>query len=281
MDPEEPQSFFLGIFLWSAIFPAVIAGCIVGLKTILKSDKFSWLLGWAAIAGLATTYWGIEGPPTFTPHATYQWLPLLGIGTAIIFSFESLFNRKRSLRGLAKIAVLVFALWPFFKTFSRQFEGLTQFLLVLSILTWALLLWFSLDLLAPRKPSLGSFTTLTILFIGCSLTFLLGGSAKLSHFAGGLAAALGTMAFLSIWQPQLTSSPSLHAVLVAFLLSMTANGYFLAEVPLLSTLCLMIGPFVYWLMVLKPVSKLSRWREAFFMGLVSVVPAGLAILLAL
>jgi hypothetical protein len=143
--------------------------------------------------------------------------------------------------------------------------------------------WTNVEALAAGRSTSLLGPALLAVGVGTAAALLLAHNLVLGRIAGGLTAALGAVWVLSWWLPDFSLSRGGVTVLVATVAALLIEGYVYSYpgFPLASAILLAASPLAAWLAFAGPARRLASWQAALLAAVLCVLPAAIAVGLAL
>jgi hypothetical protein len=161
--------------------------------------------------------------------------------------------------------------WPTRSALARQ-GGL-----VLVVLT----AWANLEALAARRSTAVLGPALLVVVACVAVALMLSGVIVLGQLAGGLAAALAVTWIVSWWLPDRSLGRGGVPVLVATVAALLIEGHVYAGLPASSAYLLAAAPLAAWVGSVGPMRRLSGWQAGLLNTIATLVPAAVAVGLAI
>jgi hypothetical protein len=181
-------------------------------------------------------------------------------------------------RLLVAILVLALVLGP---ALGPDWPSLRDLAVECGLVLGILVGWGSLEGLAAHR-STAVLGPALLAVAGCtSAALLLSGSVVLGRISGGLTAALGAVWVLSWWLPDQALGRGGVSVLVATVAALLIEGRVYSFLPLEAAIALAAAPLLAWLAFAGPARRLASWQSALLAAVLCLVPAGVAVGLAL
>jgi hypothetical protein len=276
----------LNLLLYMVAVPAVVAALLVVLAGWAGRRVGLTGAGQAAVAlalgaGAIAAQLGIARP-AFPPIEVTDRVPWLVVAAVLLGVFESIHPSPAWARWENRVLLAVLVLgvvlgpvlsddWPSRRDLARQ-GGLVLVVLVA---------WVGLETLAAGRSTAALGPSLLALAAASAAALLLSGSVVLGQIGGGLAAALGVVWIVSWWLPDRSLSRGGVPVLVATLAALLIEGQVYSGLAREAGLLLGTAPLVPWLAFAGPARRLATWQSALLATALVLLPAGVAVGLAL
>lgn len=237
---------------------------------------------WTALAfaaSVALAQVALDGLPRIPPSARWHWLAFLVLAGLALVPLE---RRAGGGRAPVHLATFVLAAWFLWTTTGPKREYAWDARATALWLSGGLALWMlhasSLRDLARRRAG-GPSLPLVLLATAGGLAVVLGlsGSVNYAHIAGSLAPALGGLAILGFWRPDLAATTGATGPLAMAFLGLLWVGILFAEVPWTVALLLLAAPEAARL---PAWGRDSGWKAAVPRLLGAALPIAAAVALA-
>ena len=264
----------INLFGWAIAFPAILSAAIF------------LVFGWAfrrlgieraerAAAGLAVGLGFIAAHcalamPGFPPLDVTDRIPWI-VGLALLLELaEALSPAPLWSRLENRIIVIALAigaiLGPILETTFETRDG-TIWVVGVGIL--AIFSQVNIDAQSERASTRATAVSRLATLIAAGVTLLASGSLVLGELGFALAAAFGSVAFLTFKSSRAAGGPIVVAAFVALLL----DGYIYASLPARVAIALILAPWTCWLGAIPALKRGNDWRAT-----ILVVPATLLML---
>jgi hypothetical protein len=235
----------------------------------------------ALAVGFLVGYVALLGMPPLKPENALDWLPVVAIIAPIPSLFQRLWGEK--IYTFIPVAGITSILTVWIQSLNRirylwqpseAFMWITGLGIGISLLAW------NIERLSDRRKGASMPASIFVYAVMCSVVLFFSGSDLLGQLMGAVASVLGTAVILSWWSPQFTLSRGGWTVFSILFYGLILQGYWDFEMPLTSTLLVIISPLCLWygesrkIFYMRPY-KAVLWR----MGMI-VVPMSLALLIA-
>lgn len=238
--------FLFQQFLPGLLVAALLSGALLGISA------WGWKgNAWGAAAALGAGYIGghvmVAGWPHLPPSEATQWLVWFAVITPLAAVLDAALRPRAQVRGwlwaIGCAGLLALLLLP---KFHHEWTVPRGLLWVAGLSAGVVLLSWCLEQVEQRQASPMTLPLLlTIIAAGTSAALILSGSMLLSHFAGGLAAALGAIFAFTFLPPRMRlPGRGLVPVAAVLLVGLWSSGYFYAELPAASALLLALAPAI-------------------------------------
>lgn len=222
------------------LVPAFVAGIIwfVAGQLWKRPAAPSLVCGGSLAVALsfAAGHWALVGWPPFPPVTAVHSLVYAGLVVGIVGSAESYWQSRWWLRWPIRTILAGAAAWWQFKTLAEHTWSTPQSTAWLTTVTVTVCLaWGALNTFAKRSHSLA--TPIFIWLFACvtSVGLVFGASAFLGQLAGSLAATCGAAIVLGIAFGRFPLDRGAAGAFALVLVGLLWQGYFYAELPLVST----------------------------------------------
>jgi hypothetical protein len=271
--------------LLGVVLPAGLAGALL-LFLWRPWEKGAGSLGaWAGPlalgAGTLLAQILIQGIPPLPPLEATHWIPLLVLAAAVLGALVNALKLPAWLRHA--LAAGFSALIPFLTLRPLLGSGWSA----LEAAAWLggsaagiFLLWTVLEAAAHQTQGPVVPVALGAITAGTALVLVLTGSILLGQLAGGLAASLGAVALLALWNPERSLGRGGVAPWVTAFAALWLNGAVYSEMTILPGVLLASAPLLVLLARLGRLRALKGWLAATVVAMLAALPVAAAVLLA-
>ncbi|MFO0982841.1 MAG: hypothetical protein U1E76_14105 [Planctomycetota bacterium] len=273
------------ILLYNALLPLLVSAVIVFLAWRRHSPGPVWSSVATGLA-LALAYGSMHAPlsggwPPFPATEASGWLPYQVMLAAACGVAVSAARRRPAIMAAIRLLASALCSWLVLRPLLTQWtaaEAAAQVFApaALSFLCWSL--HDGLRCACADRPCRMRSSWLAIL---SSLTFLNSSFASLAQLTGAFAAAVGGTCVVALLRRDFSLSGAGVAMISVFLVCAGANAHAFASLTRTNALLLigaLLAPGILWL---PPLATAGRWRQCAIAASAALVPAGIALALAL
>jgi hypothetical protein len=237
-----------------------------------------WAGALALGLGFATGFFACSGWTGFPPAEHWRWIVWLVVGGAVagaVCGISRLPMAARAIVAAVAVGVLGWLMVPAFADARRTWQA-ASVALVAGV-------WLAPAWTASRAGNRATVIAWLTCAVGLALFLLVANTARFAQLAGVLAACLGTVLLLALWQPALPISKSiaLPGASAALALALTAMFYDSGRVPPVAFVLAGGAPAFLALGSLFRVERLGGWRSGAVHAVITLLPIATAIILAL
>ncbi len=221
------------------LVPALVAGIIWFVAGQLwKRPAAPTLVGGGSLAvalSFGAGHWALVGWPPFPPVTAIHTLVYAGLAVGVVGIAESYWQSRWWLRWTIRAILAGAAAWWQFRTLAEHTWSTPQTIGWLTVVTVTLCLaWGALNTYAKRSDGLTTPIFIWLFACATSVGLVFGASAMFGQLAGSLAATCGAAIVLALWSGRFPLDRGAAGAFAFILVGLLWQGYFYAELPLLS-----------------------------------------------
>jgi hypothetical protein len=207
------------------------------------------------------------------PIEAWQWLSAIALGALFIGLIEAWRARTGVVGWVLRAVLLGAAVWVMLAPLRQyEWEGAFVYLWPAATLVVLLLGWAVLDGWMRPSGQREQLLWLMVLPALSSVMLVLAGSKRLGDLGGALTAAVGACWVVTLWRPATPLAAGARVVAGAVLSGLIVNGWFFADIPIVSIALFGIGIVAPLLTRIRAMRSWVGMRAMVFRGALLIVP---------
>ncbi len=229
------------------IVPALIAGIVWLVAGRLWHRPAAPTLVFGGALAMAISFFAghvaLVGQPPFPPATALHSLVFAALVVGVVGSAESIWRLHWATRWPIRALLALGVAWWQFNTLAEHSWNTTQTIGWITTITLTIcVVWDALDTYANRHTGIATPLLMWLFACATSVALVFGASAMMGQLAGCVAAACGAAVVLALWAHPFPLDRGAAGVFAFILSGLLWQGYFYAELPLLSTALLIAAP---------------------------------------